>query len=102
MPRKLHPRLSALGVVLSPKEQTRKRRALTTSELLRRVRQRAMTCTEACLVLNGGARATHVLSYDGNGTYLHEGIDGVSEVTTGRAFTRAYAWLGKRRVWRIA
>ena len=73
---------------------------LTTPQLVQLARRRRST-VEAYIVLNGGLRATHWLTYLGEGNYLTEGIDGEEYETTADDFTKAYAWVGEGAMWHV-
>lgn len=77
-----------------------KKKLLTTRQLLRTARWRRVP-VEAYLVLNGGLRATHLLTYLGEGAYVAEGIDSEEYETTAREFQRSYAWVGTGPVWHL-
>lgn len=100
MSSKAHPRSKKRIRVHQTRKRRPKGRAITTRQLLQRARRSGLT-TEVYLVLNGGLRATHWLTYLGKGLYVAEGIDGEEEKMTAREFGEAYAWVGTGPVWHI-
>lgn len=100
MSNKAHPRSKKRNRVRQTRKRQPRGRTITTRQLLQRARRGRLT-TEAYLILNGGLRATHWLTYVGKGLYVAEGIDGEEEHMTAREFGKAYAWAGTRPVWHI-
>ena len=75
-------------------------RLLTTYQHIQLARRR-QTTVEAYMVLIGGLRATHWLTYIGWGNYIGEVIDSDEYETTADEFAKTYAWVGDGAVWHL-